>query len=204
MTAWGIRVTYRSVAWSDVLHIRSVIRVADRRIELTIRVDVYKTDGWSDERHIEGPVHEIRIPSIDEARMICVVSISVVVQHQTTYSVQPSVTIADLHIPDLAYTTIPIVENRNILHLYHRTVIVILYVGAIVETGIECGIDVSITHRSCGSTIGKVKIEFTIRINRKGYPHLIKNYGVCVAIDVRIPVGFGGEHHGRETCEYQR
>lgn len=202
MSAWAVRMTNSGIAWPDVLYIRSVVGVTHWGVELPVWIDVHKTDGRSYEGCVERPVHKVWVPNVDKARVIGVMTISVVVQHKAAHSIQPSVAITDLHITDLAYTTIPIVENRNIFHLDHRAIIVILYKRAVVVARVESGVHVAVTHR-CGSPIRKIEIEFSIGVNRKGYSHLIEHDGICITVDVRIPVGIGCSSHGQKTSEYQ-
>ena len=84
-------------------------------------------------------------------------------------SIGQSVSIPDPDISNAAYTSVVVIEYRYILYLYNRSVVIVLNVGVIIESGIKG--NANGTHSYSGANTGVLvdkEIEFPIRINGKG------------------------------------
>jgi hypothetical protein len=109
---------------------------------------MHKAYAWSGKCHVERPVHEVRIPNIDVASVVSIVSIAVVVNIQPTHLADPSVPIvADENITDLAYPSVVIVKDRNVLYLYDSPKIIVLHIRVVIVTRVEGHIHITVTYR---------------------------------------------------------
>jgi hypothetical protein len=115
-------------------------------------------------------------------------TVSVVVNIQSTNLANTSVSVVDENIPYLTHPTIIIIVNRNIFNLNHSTKIIILYVRVIVVSRVECCCDVTIAYRVGTLIIGQIKVELSVRVHRKSHSHLVKDKSICIAINGSVAI----------------
>ncbi|SDE62208.1 hypothetical protein SAMN05421636_106161 [Pricia antarctica] len=126
---------------------------------------------------MERLVDVMSVEHVDISGMMIVESTTVIIDIHVAHTVYPIPVIVDINITDLGNTTVIIVINRYILNLNDCTIVVILGIGTIIISGVEC-----YPVPTSRNLIFDIKIKFPIRIYRKRYAVLDKNKGVVVAI----------------------
>ena len=117
---------------------------------------------------MEGTVYIASVPYIDKSCVITIESAIIEYPHPAN-SIGQTVPVPDPDIPDATYTSVKIIEYGDIFNLDHRTVVIILDVGVVIESGIEG--NANGTHSHSGANTGVLvdkEIEFPIRVNGKG------------------------------------
>jgi hypothetical protein len=104
-----------------------------------------------------------------------------------TYSPYPAVSVPDVYVTDLGYPSIEVVIYRYVFDLDNSTIVIVLYKGVVIETGIKgyAGRTYSYTGRNINTVVYE-KIELPIRVYRKCNPIMNKNKGVVVSISVTV------------------
>lgn len=164
---------------SGIILVRIIVGISNGTVIPTIRSVIHQTEinGRSSKIIVERPIHIISVVPIDISGMVIIESPMVVVYVHSSKTTDSITVIIDIYIADLNNAPVIIVINGYVLYLDHRPIIVILGVRAIVETGIK-GHSVSST---C-NLIVDIKIEFPIRVDRKGHAILDEYEGVVVSI----------------------
>ena len=105
---------------------------------------------------------------IDESGIVGILVVMVIVDVHPTNACHPSkVVVSDKNISGLDYSSVIIVVNRHIFHLYHRTIIVILDIGVIVISRIETDVHVGNSHVNTESARIVKEVELAVGINCK-------------------------------------
>ena len=164
---------------SCIVLVRTIVRIAYRAVKPSIGSVVDQTESYrgSGEKRVEGSVHIMSVVHIYETGMVIIESPVVIKDNHAAYSTYAIATIVDVHVPDLGNTTVIVIKNGYVFDLYHRTIIIILCVRAIIVSGVK-GHPVSTT----AYIIVDIKIELPIRIYREGNTVLHKNKGVVITI----------------------
>jgi hypothetical protein len=136
---WSVNCTYSCVARTNVGNIWSIVCVTNRSVVLSVRSSSYEAqiDCWSGKGHVERSVHEIRIPNIDKTCVVSIMSVSIVKNTQPSNLANPAASVIDQHIANLAYASIVVVINGNVLHLNNCSEIIVLNVRVVVVTRIK-------------------------------------------------------------------
>jgi hypothetical protein len=165
-----------------VVSIRGIVGISDGGIEPSIRTVVYqaKSKGRSCKISVEWGIGIITVVHIDIAGMVIIKSPVVVIDIHAAKSENTSTVIADVNIANLRYTTIKVIVYGDILNLDYSTVIIILCIWTIIETGIEGNRNPIVV--SYG--VIYIKIELPIRKYGKRNTVFHKNKGVVVPISI--------------------
>lgn len=116
---------------------------------------------------MERTVYITSVIDVDESGIMTEYT-TVPIHVQPPKTSNPSVAIPNIDSSDLGDPSIIIIENRNVLDLDHRTVIVILDEWVVIETGIEGNPNISDPSSDTYiDTIVDVKIKLTIGVYRK-------------------------------------
>ena len=153
--------------------IRPVIGVAHGVVIPSVRVIENQAEVQSRPGEIGMPwaVHIVPVVYVDVSCVVIKDTIRPVVDIESAYTVYTSVAIAYAYIADLVDTAVEIIIDGNIFHLDHGTVIIILYKGIVVESGIEGytnTAEIDMPTRLVESIDKEIK--FPVRIDRKGDP----------------------------------
>ena len=179
--------TYRSIDPAMVVTIRPVKGVTHGAVIPAVRIIVHQAEVQRRAGEIGMPwaVHIVPVIYVDISCVIVKDAIWPVVDKKSTNPTYATVAITDTHIADLVYTAVEIIIDGNLLHLDHGAVIVILYIGVVIESGIEgnthtAEIDMSayLVH-----AIDK-EIKFAIRVNRKGNSTLCEDERLPISISI--------------------
>ena len=128
--------TYMCVSPPYIVVVRPVLGVSNRMVIPPVRMAVNHavTKGRSYEKPVEGPVGVYPVIRIDVSDMIIVIAHRGIVNAHPTKSIDPAVAIGDLHIPNLVHPPVEVVVNGYMLHLYHRSVVIVLHEGVVIIT----------------------------------------------------------------------
>jgi hypothetical protein len=163
-----------------------VIGIPDRMIIPAVRIGVNHavTIGGAYKIPVEWPVNIYPVKRVDIPYVVVIKAHGVIKNPHTSQTVDQPVTIVDLNATDPVYPAVVIVVNRYVLYLNHGPVVVVLYVGAVVKTGIE-GYGCSSNSDSGLYPVVDVKIKFPIRIYGEGNPVLGKDERTGIPVKCR-------------------
>lgn len=106
-------------------------------------------------------------------------------QSHTAYPVHKTVSIINIDVANLVYTSIKIIKNRNVLYLDYGAKIIKLYKWVVIKPRVKG--DTKVTYIGTNTyinTVIHIKIEFTVRKHRKCDPVFYENKGItCVKVD---------------------
>ena len=168
-----IGLTYRSIDPAVVKSIRPVPGVTNGAVIPAVRIIVHQAEVQRRAGEIGMPwaVHIVPVIYVDIPCVIVKDAIRTVVDIKSANPTYETVAITDTYIADLIYTAVEIVIDGYMLHLDNGTVIVILYIGIIVESGIKgntCASQIDMSTYLVESV--DIEIKLTIRINGKSDP----------------------------------
>jgi hypothetical protein len=182
----SIGFTDAGIGPSHIVMVRPVIGIPDRMVIPAVRMIVYHavTKGGAYEIPVEGSVYIYAIIWIDIPYVVVIKAHGVIKDTHASQSVDQPVSIVD---PNAAYPVHPAIEivvNGYALYLYHCSVVVVLYKGVVIKTGIK-GDGCSSNAHPGMYTVVDVKIKFSIRIYREGNPVLCKDEGIGIPVECR-------------------
>ena len=140
---------------------------------------------------MERSIDIVSIVNVDETCVVIIETVSVIEHVHVTQSIYTSVAVVNIYPTNLCHSPVEIIEDRYVLYLDHRTIIIILGEGTIIETGIK-GYVVS----SSRNHIVDVKVKLAIGIDRECDTFFHKNERVVISISIafcNLSISYGGE-----------
>src|SRR5690606_39879227 len=130
--------------------------------------------GGPDKVPVEGHVHIVPVVYIDKTGIVAVGGTVVIDMHAPDPS-DHSVVVMDIHVPDLGDPPVIVVIDGYVLHLDHRPIFIVLYIGVVVVARVEGDAHISdLGPDPYIYSIVHVQVELTVGIDREGHPVLHK------------------------------
>ncbi len=177
----AVGISHPGVKPTCVIDVRPVKGISNRVVEPSVRPVIHQaeSEGRSGKEAVERIIYIMPVIDVDKASETVKEPSVVIVHIQAAYTSEPTVVVPDIDPSDSGDPTVVVIENRYVLDLYDRTVIVILYKRAVVKSRIEG--DVSPTEIEVSTNVYpvvNVKIELTIRIHGKCNSVLHEDYRI--------------------------
>lgn len=153
---------------SVIIAVRGIVSITHRVVVAPVRRSKYLAVGYGrpDKEPVIRSVYIMPVIEIDISGAIIIVTQVVIEYPQTANTPHYTVPIPDIDSSDLTNPTVVIIVNRNILYLDNRTVVVILNIGIVVESGVKC--DAAVAKAYIGPNVNpiiNVEIKFSVRID---------------------------------------
>jgi hypothetical protein len=104
---------------------------------------------------------------------------------KTTNLTYKSIPVPDINAPDLTYSSIEIIVNRDVFYLDHSAIVVVLNIRVVVKSRVKTQAHIPYAHTySYTGIVTNIKVEFSVRIHRKGDSLFVKNEALSVIIEV--------------------
>jgi hypothetical protein len=152
---------------AGIVVIRPVVGIPYRAVIASVGLWIHHTKCGSrpDEIPVKRLVYINPVKRINISYMVVVIPEPIVEDTHTSKAIEPSAPVGHVNIPDSADPSVIIVKDRKLCDLYHRSIVIILHIGIVVESRIVSYDSLSAKYPGLNTELTiEIKVEFSVGV----------------------------------------